>query len=182
MFRLNVARLCASTPYSPRLFLTNILTTRSTTYPHTHSREDGSELVPNHSLPAYFAPGPASMTCLPHFPTDHFSSLSRPAVVQANVVACYAQSSSHGRPCMAQATVEPYAQQHWGNMLPFYGANPSPTNYAAAPPIMEEHGHQQTQNARQPRTLVPQRHHPYPQVRDYPVKASNSVFGPVASS
>ena len=83
---------------------------------------------------------------------------------------------------MAQATVGPNAQQHWVYMPPLYGANPSLTTYAAAAPIMEQHGHQQTQNARQPRTLVPQRHHPYPQVRDYPVKASNSVFGPVASS
>ena len=182
MFRLNVARPCASTPYSPRLFLTNILTTRSTTYPHTHSREDGSELVPNHSLPAYFAPGPASTTCLPHIPTDHFLPLPRPAVAQANVVASYVHSSSHGRPCMAQATVEPNAQQHWGYLPPIYVANSSLTNYAKAAPIMEQHGHQQTQNARQPRTSVPQRHHPYPRVHDCPVKDLNSVLGPVASS
>ena len=179
---MNGARPCASTPYSSRLFLTHILTIRTTTYLHPHSREDNFDFDTNHNLPAYFPPGPASTTCPPHFPTDHFLPLSRPAVVQANVVASYAHSSSHGRPCMAQATVGPNAQQHWVYMPPLYGANPSLTTYAAAAPIMEQHGHQQTQNARQPRTLVPQRHHPYSQVRDCPVKASNSVFGSVASS
>ena len=182
MFRLNVARPCASIPYSPRLFLTNILTIRSTAYLHPQSREDDFDFDTNHSLPAYFAPGPTSTTCLSHFPTEYFSSPSRPAVAQANLVASYAHSSSHGHPCMAQATVEPNAQQHWGHMPPLYGANPSLTTYAAAAPIREQHMHQQTQNARQPRTLVPQRHHPYPQVRGCSVKASNYVFGPVASS
>ena len=173
--------LCVN-PLFTAVFLTNNVTIRSTTYLHPRSREDDFDFDTNHSLPAYFAPGAASTTCLPHFPTDHFSSLSRPAVVQANVVASYAHSPSLGRRCMAQATVERNARQHWGDMLPFYGANPPLTNYAAAAPIMEQHGHQQTENARQPRTLVPQKHHPYPQVRDYPVKASNSVSGPVASS
>ena len=160
IFRLNVARPCASTHYSPRLFLTNNLTIRSTSYPHPHSQDDDFDFDTNHSLPAYFAPGPTSTIFLPHFPTEYFSSLSRPPVAQANVVASYAHSSSHGHRCMAQATFEPNAQQHWGHTLPLYGANPSLTNYAAAASIMEKHGHQQTQNARQPRTLVPQRHHP----------------------
>ena len=176
-----MARPCASTPYSPRLFLTDTLTIRSTTYLHPLSREDDCDFDTNHSLPAYFAPGPASTTCLSHFPTEYISSLSRPAVVQADVVACYAHSSSHGRRCMAQATVEPNAQQHWGYMPPIYGANSSLTNYAAAAPIMEQHGHQQTENARQPR-MVPQKHHPYPQVRGCSVKTINYVFGPVALS
>ena len=180
--RLNVATPCASTHYAPRLVLTKILTIRSTTYLHPQSRKDDFDFDTNHNLPAYFAPGPASMTCLPHFPADHFSSPSRPTVLQAIIVACYAHSSSHGRPCMAQATVEPNAQQLCGHVPPLYGANSSFTTYAAAAPIMEQHGLQQTQNARQPRTLVPQRRHPYPQVRDCSVKASNSVFGLVVSS
>lgn len=169
--------------------------TLSTTYPHPHSQEDDFEFDVNHNLPAYFAPGPASTTCLPHFPTDDFSSPAHPAVVQVNVVPRHAvlhaawtihqdaHPPSHGRPYMAQAPVEPNTQQHWGHMPLVYGANSSLTNYAAAAPIMEQHEwHQQIQNVRQPRTLVSQRHHPYPRVRECVVKNANSVSRPIASS